>query len=58
MSKLYKLDTQELDNGDLLVIFPPELLESVGWGEGTNLEITVDENTGVVSFKKADSNAE
>ena len=57
MSKLHKLETQELDNGDLLVICPPELLASMGWGEGTSLDITVDETTGVIHFKKVDVNA-
>ena len=48
------LDVQEdPETGDLFLEFPPDLLESQGWGEGTVLTWGVSEG-GDVSLKKAD----
>ena len=31
---------EEDENGDLVLNFPDELLQAMGWGEGTNLDIS------------------
>lgn len=40
-SNLNTLELKEDENGDLVLEFPDELLDSMGWGEGTELEIDV-----------------
>jgi bifunctional DNA-binding transcriptional regulator/antitoxin component of YhaV-PrlF toxin-antitoxin module len=32
---------EEDENGDLVLSFPEELLEAMGWGDGTTLDIDV-----------------
>lgn len=49
MSKRYEVITQEdPDTGDLLLPIPPELLAQMGWKEGDDLDITVDENGHII----------
>ena len=41
----YEVITQEdPDTGDLIVPIPPELLKSLGWKEGDEIEFAVGEN--------------
>jgi len=40
-----------LDNGDAVLQFPPELVNDLGWDEGTEVEIQVDE-TGRIVIKR------
>jgi hypothetical protein len=35
---------EEDENGDLVLNFPDELLEALGWAEGTNLEFDISFN--------------
>lgn len=40
----YEVIAQEdKSNGDILVPIPPELLEKMGWKEGDDVNITIDE---------------
>jgi bifunctional DNA-binding transcriptional regulator/antitoxin component of YhaV-PrlF toxin-antitoxin module len=32
---------EETEDGDLVINFPEELLEAMGWGDGTTLDIDV-----------------
>ena len=49
MNKRYEVITQEdPDTGDLILPIPPELLEQMGWKEGDDLDITVDENGHII----------
>jgi len=49
MNKRYEVITQEdPDTGDLLLPIPPELLAQMGWKEGDDLDITVDENGHII----------
>lgn len=50
--KRYEVTMQEDENGDLLVPIPPHVLQSLGWKEGDDIEIAMDEN-GHITFKKA-----
>lgn len=52
MSKQYIATIVEiLDNGDAVLQFPPELVNDLGWDEGTEVEIQVDE-TGRIVIKR------
>lgn len=42
--KVYEVITQEDENGDLLIPIPEEVLRSLGWKEGMEVEIDVDTN--------------
>jgi bifunctional DNA-binding transcriptional regulator/antitoxin component of YhaV-PrlF toxin-antitoxin module len=35
----YIIDLEEDEDGNLIIPFPDELLETLGWGEGTELDI-------------------
>jgi len=48
----YEVITQEDENGDLIVPVPLQVLKSLGWNEGDNVEIGVDDN-GDLYLKKA-----
>lgn len=49
----YEVITQEdPDNGDLIIPIPIPVLKSLGWKEGDDVEIGVDEN-GNLFLKKA-----
>lgn len=47
----YTLALQEDDKGELFIEFPPEMLESVGWSEGTTVE-WVDNSDGSWTLRK------
>jgi antitoxin component of MazEF toxin-antitoxin module len=47
----YEVISQE-DNGDVLVPIPPILLQKLGWKEGDNVEIGLDENGRYILTKK------
>lgn len=47
-STIYEVITQEDSNGDILLPIPPELLKSLGWQEGDNVEFTIDENNQII----------
>lgn len=40
----YEVITQEDENGDLIVPVPLQVLKSLGWNEGDNVKIGVDDN--------------
>ena len=40
-------------SGDLIVVFPEELLEELGWEEGDELEISADTTTQLMTIWKA-----
>ena len=45
----FEVITQEdPDSGDLLLPIPPELLEQLGWKEGDDLDISVDDNGHII----------
>lgn len=43
---------QDPENGDLILPFPQDFLDSVGWQEGDTLLWKVDEITGAVTLEK------
>lgn len=45
---------EEDENGDLVLNFPEELLEAMGWKEGTTLDISVLPGTIVLREVKAE----
>lgn len=47
----YEVITQEDSEGDLLIPIPLPVLESLGWKENDNIEISVDKN-GKLILKK------
>lgn len=52
MSKQYLATIVEiLENGDAVLQFPPELLEELGWTDGTAVDIEIDE-TGRITIKQ------
>jgi hypothetical protein len=49
----YEVISQEdKNNGDVLVPIPPILLQKLGWKEGDNVEIGLDENGRYILTKK------
>jgi hypothetical protein len=40
----YEVITQEDENGDLFLPIPPQVLEELGWKEGTQIDIQIGEN--------------
>ena len=42
-TKRYSVITQEDENGDLLLPIPPILLEQLGWKEGDDIRIDLDD---------------
>jgi formylmethanofuran dehydrogenase subunit D len=44
---------EDPDTGDLLLPFPPDMLEQLGWSEGDTLTWTVNPGGGIVLSKKA-----
>jgi len=50
MSKRYILDVEADDIGDLFITLPVELIEELGWREGTELEYT-EETDGSIILK-------
>lgn len=42
--KIYEVITQEDENGDLLIPIPEEILRSLGWKEGMEVDIDFDAN--------------
>jgi bifunctional DNA-binding transcriptional regulator/antitoxin component of YhaV-PrlF toxin-antitoxin module len=49
----YEVITQEGDDGDLIIPLPMPLLKSLGWKEGDDVTISIDEK-GNLFLKKAD----
>ena len=56
MTKKYWTITPEEDpeTGDLIITFPPEALEEVGWKEGDTLTWTMKTNGSIILSKKED----
>lgn len=48
----YEVITQEDENGDMLIPIPLPVLRSLGWNEGDEVEVGIDEN-GDLYLKKA-----
>ena len=48
----WEVITQESSEGDMLIPLPMPLLKQLGWKEGDNVEIGMD-NTGKLFLKKA-----
>ena len=44
---------EDPETGDLLLPFPPDMLEQLGWSEGDTLTWTVNPSGGIVLSKKA-----
>jgi len=53
MSKRYVLPVEVDDHGECFLTLPDEMLDEMGWGEGTELEWSEDEY-GTVMLKKVD----
>ena len=53
MSEQYIGNVVEDENGELLLEFPVEMLNQMGWDEGTLLEWMIDEEENVI-LKEAD----
>lgn len=49
----YEVITQESSDGDLIIPLPMPLLKSLGWKEGDDVTISIDEK-GNLFLKKAD----
>ena len=49
----YEVITQETDDGDLIIPLPIPLLKMLGWKEGDDLTISIDD-AGKIYLKKAD----
>jgi bifunctional DNA-binding transcriptional regulator/antitoxin component of YhaV-PrlF toxin-antitoxin module len=49
----YEVITQEGDDGDLIIPLPMPLLKSLGWKEGDDVTISIDEK-GNLFLKKAE----
>lgn len=49
----YEVITQEDSEGDIIIPLPMPLLKSLGWKEGDDLTISIDEQ-GKIYLKKAD----
>jgi bifunctional DNA-binding transcriptional regulator/antitoxin component of YhaV-PrlF toxin-antitoxin module len=49
----YEVITQESDDGDLIIPLPMPLLKSLGWKEGDDVTISIDDE-GKIYLKKAD----
>lgn len=49
----YILEIQEDENGDQYIVFPPEVLEDLGWQEGDLLDWDVKSN-GIILSKLND----
>jgi bifunctional DNA-binding transcriptional regulator/antitoxin component of YhaV-PrlF toxin-antitoxin module len=47
----YEVITFEDDNGDVILPIPPQILKEMGWKEGDELDIGVDDN-GKIYLKK------
>lgn len=43
-----------LENGDAVVELPPDMLQILGWEEGDQLDISIDENNRII-LKKVDN---
>jgi AbrB family looped-hinge helix DNA binding protein len=43
---------EEDENGDLVLIIPPQILDSIGWKEGDSLDISLTENGGICLKKE------
>lgn len=58
ISKVYKVEDIFKpipgDDKNELLVFPPEVIEQVGWEEGTPLNITVDEKTKTMTIQRVD----
>jgi len=50
----YILEVQEDDNGELFIVFPEDIIETLGWQEGDILEWKLKGN-GVILSKLNDS---
>ena len=49
----YEVITQEDENGDLIIPLPLPLLKQLGWKEGDDVQIGIDEN-GKLFLRKTD----
>ena len=43
---------EEDENGDFILIIPPQILDSMGWKEGDSLDISLTENGGICLKKE------
>jgi bifunctional DNA-binding transcriptional regulator/antitoxin component of YhaV-PrlF toxin-antitoxin module len=50
----YEVITQEDSEGDIIIPLPMPLLKSLGWKEGDDLTISIDDE-GKIYLKKADT---
>ena len=48
----YEVITQEAENGDMIIPIPLPVLKSLGWKEGDEVEIGIDDS-GKIFLKKA-----
>lgn len=51
-SKRYEVITQESEEGDMIIPLPMHLLKQLGWKEGDDVEIGIDDK-GQLYLKKA-----
>lgn len=51
-AKTYSVKTSLLENGDVMLELPDELLKSMGWQEGNEISIEIDEDTGNIVLSK------
>jgi len=43
---------EEDENGDLVLIIPPQILDAMGWKEGDSLDISLTEHGGICLKKE------
>lgn len=54
MENKFTVHLEEDKNGDLILPFPDEMLESLGWQEGDMLEFVEDEYSDAFYIRKVD----
>jgi len=54
MEDKYTIELEEDSDGNLVLPFPDELIESLGWDEGDMLEFVVDEYSDAFYIRKVD----
>jgi hypothetical protein len=48
----YQSIIEEDENGDLVLIIPPQILDAMGWKEGDSLDISLTEHGGICLKKE------
>lgn len=55
VNKSYIARVEQDENGDLILVFPDDMIKTLGWDENTQIE-WIDNNNGTFSIKKVEEN--